>query len=389
VASLHKDPRNKSPNFYCAFTLSDGRRALRSTKFSDRKKAWDVCLQWEKAAEEGRKGTFHEAQSRKVLNSILESTGQGPMQSESIHDYFTHWITGKELSKKSSTAERYAIVVERFLLSLGQRAKHPLSALTVRDLEKFRNESIGKGKATKTVALEIKVIRTVLNGARRQGLILTNPAEAIELETVVSHTRHVFTPQQVQLLLTVADDEWRTAILCGYYLGARLLDVTHLKWEDVDLALGTISYVQRKTGKKVTAPLHPDLEAHFLKLAGDDPRAYLCPMLQRRGPGGRKGLSQTFACIMRKAGIDQQKIKGTGKEGRMFSQLSFHALRHTFASALANAGISAEVRQKLTGHSSKHEHSKYTHLELESLQAAISVLPHLLTNQPGAGRVKK
>src|SRR5438093_1082328 len=50
MASLHKDPRGKSPFFYCAFTLPDGRRTFRSTKLTDRKKAWEVCLQWEKAA---------------------------------------------------------------------------------------------------------------------------------------------------------------------------------------------------------------------------------------------------------------------------------------------------------------------------------------------------
>ena len=375
MASLHKDPRGRSPYWLCAFTLPDGRRTLRSTKLTERKRAWEVCLQWEKSAEQGRGGSFTEAQARKVLNTILETTGQAPMQSETIQDYFTHWLNGKELAKKPRTAERYRIVVEKFLANLGQKARHPLGALTGRDFEKFRNESMAQGKAPKTTALEIKVLRTVLNVARRQGRILTNPAEAVELPKIVSHTRDVFTPEQVRLVLAAADDEWKTAILLGYYLGARLSDVINLTWESVDLADGVITYEQGKTGKPVTAPLHPDLEAHLTKLAGDNPRAPLCPALQQRGIGGRSGLSQTFTRILRDAGIDQQQVKGKGKQGRAFSKLSFHSLRHTFTSALANAGIPVEVRQKLTGHADAATHQKYTHLELQPLQSAIAKLP--------------
>jgi integrase len=375
MASLHKDPRGKSPYWYCAFTLPDGRRTLRSTKLTERKKAWEVALQWEKSAEQARGGNFTEAQARKVLNTILESTGQTAMQSESISDYFTHWLQGKELAKKARTAERYGIVIEKFLTALGPKSKHPLGALTVRDLENFRDQSITAGRATKTTSIEIKILRTVLNVARRQGRILTNPAEGVELPKVVSHSRNVFSPEQVRTLLAAADAEWQTAILAGFYLGARLSDVINLSWENVDLTDGIITYEQRKTSKSVAAPIHPDLKDHLLKLAGDNPRAPLCPTLQKRSVGGRSGLSISFTNIMRDAGIGQQQVEGKGKQGRKFSKLSFHSLRHTFASALANANIPAEVRQKLTGHADAATHQKYTHLELKPLQAAIATLP--------------
>ena len=290
MASLHKDPRGKSPFWYCAFTLPDGRRAFRSTKQVNRKLALGICLEWEKSARQGHEGSFTEAQARKVLNTILENTGQAPMQSETINEYLNNWINGKGLANKPRTAERYRIVVEKFLASLGPKARHPLGALTVRDLEKFRNESMAEGKAPNTVGMEIKILRIVLNVARRQGRITVNPAEAVELPKVVSHTRDVFKPEQVRMLLAVAKEEWQTAILAGFYLGARLSDVINLTWENVDLTGGVITYEQRKTGKTVTAPLHADLKNHLLKLAGDNPRAPLCPTLQKRSVGGRTGL---------------------------------------------------------------------------------------------------
>ncbi|HEX5399868.1 MAG TPA: tyrosine-type recombinase/integrase [Verrucomicrobiae bacterium] len=375
MASIHKDPRGKSPFWYCAFTLPDGRRTFRSTKERDRKKAMDICAEWERASTQGRDGTFTEAQARKILNTILENTGQAPMQTETIHDHFTRWLSGKELAKKARTHERYQIVVEKFLAGLGQKAQRPLGALTARDLEKFRDQSMTDGKAPKTVAVEMKVLRAGLNLARRQGMILTNPAEAVELPKIVSHTRDVFAPSQIHQLLASADDEWKTAILCGYYLGARLSDVINLTWENVDLAGNVITYEQRKTGQPVACPIHPDLHAHLSRLAGDDAYAPLCPTLQKRSVGGRSGLSQSFAGIMRNAGIEQRRVKGKGKQGRTFSKLSFHSLRHSFTSALANAGVAAEVRQKLTGHADAATHQKYSHLELQPLQAAIATLP--------------
>ena len=54
---------------------------------------------------------------------------------------------------------------------------------------------------------------------------------------------------------------------------------------------------------------------------------------------------------------------------------TFHSLRHSFTSALANAGVGEEIRMKLTGHTTKSSHTRYTHLELGSLKRAVTALP--------------
>jgi len=63
--------------------------------------------------------------------------------------------------------------------------------------------------------------------------------------------------------------------------------------------------------------------------------------------------------------------------GRGLSNLTFHSLRHSFNSAMANAGVSQEIRQKLTGHVSAEVNAHYTHHELEPLRAAIACIPTL------------
>jgi hypothetical protein len=44
-------------------------------------------------------------------------------------------------------------------------------------------------------------------------------------------------------------------------------------------------------------------------------------------------------------------------------------------SALANAGVVSELRQKLSGHADERSHATYTHHELETLRAAVAKLP--------------
>jgi hypothetical protein len=44
---------------------------------------------------------------------------------------------------------------------------------------------------------------------------------------------------------------------------------------------------------------------------------------------------------------------------------------------MANAGVAQELRQKLTGHASVEMNTQYTHHQLESLRAAVSVIPNI------------
>jgi len=57
--------------------------------------------------------------------------------------------------------------------------------------------------------------------------------------------------------------------------------------------------------------------------------------------------------------------------------LTFHSLRHTATSWLANEGVPDDVRMKLVGHSDKAVHAKYSHHDERALREAIGKLPKL------------
>jgi integrase len=336
------------------------------------------ALECERAEKLAGAGTLTEAQARSILNGILERAATGEtLRCPSVSDYLREWLAGKEATKAGGTVTRYAKSVNEFLTHLGDRAKKPLSSLTPRQVESFVTMRSKTGLSPSTVTLDAKVLRTALNKARRQGLISTNPAEAIDLPGNDSVERGTFTAAEVKMLVDAAEGEWKTLIQLAFFTGARLSDCVRMEWDSVDLAKAVLTYTQGKTGSTVTLPIHPELEGHLSKLATSDrPERFLMPGMADKGPGGRHGLSESFKTIMRKAGVDSQEVK-RDVGVRTLSRRTFHALRHSFTSALANAGVAPELRMKLTGHTTEAAHRGYTHHEIETLRHAVLKLPPL------------
>src|SRR4029077_65219 len=127
MASLHKDPRGKSPYWYVAYTTGDGRRAYRSTHQTDRKKAAEVARTLERAAQAARANTLTEASVRKWMDELLESTGQSPVRNTTVRSFSQDWLAGKRLSVSHATARRYERALKLFLEGLGARADKPLA----------------------------------------------------------------------------------------------------------------------------------------------------------------------------------------------------------------------------------------------------------------------
>ena len=377
MASIHKRPG--TPYWHGAWRGVDGRLVLRSTKQLDRKKALAFALEMERAVKLAKADTFTEAQARSILGGILERCATGEsFRSPSTGQFFKDWLSMKEASKAEGTAANYEYIVRQFLAHLGDRATaRPLTSLAPRQVQGFIDARAKSGLSASTVQASGKLIRTVLNRARRQGLVAVNVAEAVDLPKADTVERGSFTPGEVKLMVDAAEGEWKTLITLAYYTGARLRDCCRMTWESVDLANGVLTFTQSKTGKPVTTPIHPALEAHLSKLAAcDKPEKYLMPGLADKQTGGNSGLSAAFKGIMRKAGVDSQPVER--EEGvRTLSRRTFHALRHSFTSALANAGVAPELRMKLTGHKTEAIHAGYTHHELETLREAIAKLPTL------------
>ena len=376
MASVHRRPNSKF--WHAAWRGTDGILHLRSTKQKNRSKALSIAVEFERVDKALNNGAMGQSQVRQVFNDILERVGEPAIPTSATNEWLREWIKHKEANKSEGTAERYKGVIEGFITHLGDRANKPLTTVAAKDVQNFLTKRRKEAKVSvTTINLDGKILRACFNTARRQGVIMSNPAEAVELPARKSIQRGVFNAAEVKLLIDAAKNtEWATVIMFGFYTGARLSDCTRMEWSNIDLANNTLRYDEGKNQKDILMPLHTELAAHLEKIAtSDKPQKYVTPKMAELGPGGRHGLSEGFKRLVVKAGLDLQKVKGTGV--RSISKRTFHALRHSFTSALANAGVPPELRMKLTGHKSAAVHRGYTHLELETLKTALEKVPAL------------
>jgi integrase len=344
-----------------------------------------VCLRLEQAENAAKAGTFTEQTARKLLGEILERVTGERMQNYSIKEWFDHWLQLKEKVRSEKTMSRYRQVVRDFIKSLGSRGNLAVTHLSSKDVLNYRDGLLGKKRTARTAKLSVKVISAALNTAYRQQHISSNPALAVEHPEIREAEKGVFTREQIGKLLAKAKGDWKAAIGFAYYTGARLSDVALMQWEAIDLTTRFIRFTPGKTGKLLEIPLHPSLEDELLRQPGIG-KAYLFPDLAKNllknkaSTGGRYGLSGQFRSIMERAGVTGV-IKQRDDGCRALSSLSFHSLRHTFASTLANQHVPKEVRMKLLGHSDRGDvHAGYTHHEQALLRAAIEVIPSVAPN---------
>jgi integrase len=380
MASLHKDPRGKSPFWYCAYRLPNGQRTFRSTKLTDRKAADEFCRRLEYASHESKAGRLIENRARELISEIVEHATGEPLRTYTAEDWLHEWLQGKKATKAEGTFLKYENAINGFLTSIGNRAKFNVNQIAPRDVLRFRDAQILDGKNPSTANDQVKIVRMAFATARKLGYITHNPADAVEMLPESAETaKQPFDIEQVKALLKAAPGDWKGAIMVALYTGARLQDVANMRWESVDLQNNWISFRAGKTKQRLKLPMHEALRDFLLELpTADTSKAFLFPSLAGKGTGGRSGLSMAFARIMQRAKVRGEVTRErSGKAGRTVNSLSFHSFRHTLTSIMANAGVPVEVRQQFTGHASAEMNQHYTHHEIATLRAAIEKLPAL------------
>ena len=107
MPSLHKDPRGKSPFWYCAYYLPDGRRAFKSTKLRNRSKAMQFCLALERASKNGHRGALTETLVKEAIREIVgretdEASTQEHLKAGRVAEKQANKLFGEILSVATS-----------------------------------------------------------------------------------------------------------------------------------------------------------------------------------------------------------------------------------------------------------------------------------------------
>ena len=377
MASLWKHPQCRF--WFACFTDRNGKRTKRSTRLTDRKKAQRVADEYEKAARNKRTSR----QVRRVLAELHEEITGEDVPVWKLRAFVADWLERKAPETAESTLAFYRSATGKFVRHFGE-LDPDLGEITREHITRFRNEA-SKRLAPKTVNHDIKCLRMLLKAARRDGLIDDDPSEFVD--TVRDRTegvRRPFSLEELRAVYEVADEEWQSLILFGFFTGQRLGDLARLTWANIDTVRGDVRLTTSKTGKSMTIPMaEPLLRSIGSRSASDDPNGPLHPrafeIVEREGKTST--LSNHFGELLVQAGLREKKHHkgdGRGREAKRVAEpLSFHCLRRTATTLLHEAGIPFSVARELIGHDSASVHQGYVNVGRDALKRASSSLPDI------------
>jgi site-specific recombinase XerD len=167
-----------------------------------------------------------------------------------------------------------------------------------------------------------------------------------------------------RLLAAAASLRDRALLETGYATGMRVGEVTRLLITDLDSGRMAIRVDQGKGRKDryvmLSQSLLETLRAYWRE---SKPKVFLFP-----GLGGKKPLCISAA----QKAFDRARLQAGIKK-----PVSFHTLRHSFATHLIESGTSVRTIQALLGHRSLQTTERYTHLAQNYLHQTKSPLDRL------------
>jgi len=380
MASLRRLPN--SPYWIACFSLPDGRATQRSTKTKDRDEAVRIAIAYEDTARAARAGRLTENQARRVIGDIYAMTNREHLPVSTIQAFLDSWLKRKSVEAGETSHQRYAGVVKQFIAFLGSKAARDLVHLKSQDILAFREELVSR-VSPNTVNVTLKIIRSALNQARKDGLAISNEAAKVSLLKHEKFERRPFTMAEIKKVLDVADGEWKGMVLVGLYTGLRLGDIAKLTWGHVDLKHGEINLVTNKTKRRQCLPIAKPLLRYLETL----PVQRNLPVFPSVAAQYQKSifdgsLSRAFLQLLVKAGLAKHRTHDSTGRGRSSRHqqhdLSFHCLRHTATSLLKNAGVSDAIARDIIGHESAAVSRNYTHIDYETKRRAVNSLPNVL-----------
>lgn len=247
-------------------------------------------------------------------------------------------------------ARRYKASPQWAALSAGTQREYgrmidrlaPIAEVDARLVKRRHVRELRDGMAATPRAANVfvQVAQRVFDVLVADGELAINPASGIE-PIATGESYAIWSAEDCARFEAADVPAWaRTAYMLGRYTGQRRGDVLAMMHAHVDAGGLTVAH-QEKTGARVVIPLHSRLGAHLAAL----PRTalFLVP-----SPTGKKWGKRNFTRAWR-----------TVLDGAGLPHLHFHGLRHTAASALAEAGCSEEEIKSITGHESSSSVAVY------------------------------
>ena len=330
-----KDPSGKYHR-YVARTKSEARQYL------------------EKTRTEKREGRYMDR--RKAISATFEDACER----------FVEW---GETNLSESTRGMDETFVKRWKASPHFKGK-TLDRVTVADVEAYKAAQRAKVSPRQTDYILSRLRRMFSLCIATWELCEKNPVSGgkVKFFNVKARRDRYVTPEEEALLLKHSEPRLRSAIVFSIHTGLRQDELVTLQWSEVDLKVGRHGEI------KVRGEISKDREDRHIPLSATA-RAILDSL-----PRPIRQDTRVFAFLgssrynVNRMLYEALEASGLNKDVPRSQRVTWHTLRHTFASRLVMAGVDLATVQKLMGHSNITTTMRYAHLARPHVEDSVLAL---------------
>lgn len=346
------------------------------------------------------KGNKKKAETRleEIKKDFQKDINSDNLENEEILfiDYMKAWLKRIKANVEETTYNGYKGVINGRLTDYFNNKKITLQNIKPKHIQDFYQYLLDDGLSGNTVKHYHANIRKALQYAMKTDIILSNPADKVDLPKIQEYNPKFYTSDEVKILLnSVQGTKLEIPVMIDCFYGFRRSEVIGLKWSAIDFENKTITInhiITQSNGKliikdrtktkssKRTLPLEPIVESFLIDLKEKQKRnqdlfgnsynqeflEYIC--VDDIGNIIRPDyVTETFLKLLKK-----KKLK----------QIRFHDLRHTCASILLKNGANMKEIQAWLGHSNYNTTANlYAHLDTSSMDNTARVITNVFSTK--------
>lgn len=251
----------------------------------------------------------------------------------------------------------------------------PVRALDADAVRGFLDELHARGNGRASAARRLAALRTFARYLVRESLLHEDPTQLVGSPRT-EHTlpAHLELDQMDRVLAvpdasTPAGRRDRAILELFYASGLRLSELVGLDLEDVNVP-GRMVRVRGKGGKERLVPFNTSTGTALRAMLEDARQLPAAPLSRRAGrtATAHTRVRQPLFLNLRGGRLTTRSVdrivRHAARQAGVPGTISPHALRHTFATHLLQAGADLRAIQELLGHAKLSTTQRYTHLDL-------------------------
>jgi len=284
------------------------------------------------------------------------------------------WLESKR-HLRPWTRKSYRAALENVLLPRFGSMK--VAAISVEHVATLIRELERKGLAPATIGNYLKPLGGTMAFALRRGLIGVNPCALLTRDDRPQRPDnprpdHVWSDEEIEALLAAAETlarkppsryDYSPLLRVAIFTGLRLGELLGLQWQDVDLGEGLLHVRRQYT--RLGEYASPKTRAAVREIPLSEEMTKQLAALKLRSRHSKNGDPVFAAASGKPLGHRNATRRGfePAAERAEIDGVSFHSMRHAFASRMIHRGISSTVLAALMGHeSSVITERRYIHL---------------------------